>query len=262
MSRPLGSRYELSDLIATGATGEVWRATVRETGEPVAVKLLRERYAHDPEIVDCFLRERRLLAGLDHPAIVRVRDMVAEGDHLGIVMDLVHGQDLRHYLGGPRPMAPAAAAEVAMTVAEALAAAHAASVVHSDVKPANILVPSAGGPVKLADFGVARLTRRPGTLSHGTPEYVAPEVVTGHAAVYASDVYGLGTVLYEMLTGSTPYRGGTSEEVLRRHLERAPVWTPGVPEVLRPVLERCLDRDPASRPTAGALAEALRAVLP
>lgn len=262
MTRPLGSRYELTELLARGASGAVWRAVVRGTDAEVAVKLLRDDLARAPDVVDRFLRERHVLTALRHPGIVRVRDLVAEGDDLGMVMDLVEGVDLRRHLAVTGPVAPAWASGTASTVASALAASHAAGIVHGDVKPANILVPRDGGPVRLADFGVARLLRGPAAISYGTPEYVAPEVVAGHASLPGTDVYGLGIVLYEMLVGATPYRGGTPDEVMWRHLTDEPMWVDAVPAALRPLLGACLDRDPAERPVAAEVAAVLGRVLP
>ena len=258
MTTPLGSRYELIETIASGATGTVWRARVRGTGELVAAKEIRAELATDADVVDRFLRERRVLSSIQHPGVVRLRDLVVEGERIGLIMDLVEGVDLRSSLAESGPLDPGSAIEIAAAVADALAAAHAAGVVHADVKPANVLVPADGSPVRLADFGVARLVRGPAPTSYGTPEYIAPEVVLGHASIPASDVYGLGILLYELLTGSTPYRGGTSAEVMQRHVMARPIWTPGVPEAMRPLLVSCLHRDPVRRPSAETLAEDLR----
>ncbi|MFG1921211.1 protein kinase [Cryptosporangium sp. NPDC048952] len=262
MTTPLGSRYELVEKIAVGATGSVWRARVLATGELVAAKQIRAELATDADVVDRFLRERRVLTSIQHPAVVRIRDLVVEGEQISLVMDLVDGADLRHTLAVAGALAPTSAVLMAATIADALAAAHAAGVVHADVKPANVLVPADGGSIRLADFGVARLVHGPAPLSYGTPEYIAPEVVQGHASIPASDVYGLGIVLYELLTGTTPYRGGSSAEVMKRHVSSAPIWTDAVPEALRPVLTSCLYRDPARRPAAETLASELRGVAP
>ncbi|GAA0226361.1 serine/threonine-protein kinase [Cryptosporangium japonicum] len=262
MTTPLGSRYELVEKIAGGATGSVWRARVLATGELVAAKQIRAELATDADVVDRFLRERRVLTSIQHPAVVRIRDLVVEGEQISLVMDLVDGADLRHTLAVAGALAPTSAVLMAATIADALAAAHGAGIVHADVKPANVLVPADGGSIRLADFGVSRLVHGPAKLSYGTPEYIAPEVVGGHASIPASDVYGLGIVLYELLTGTTPYRGGTSAEVMKRHLNSEPVWTDAVPDAVRPVLAASLHRDPARRPTAEAFAADLRAVAP
>src|SRR5262249_1325619 len=144
----------LDEPIGRGATGHVWAGRRREDGSPVAVKLLRAELATDPGVVNRFLRERLVLTGLRHKHLVRVHDLVAEGDVLGIVMDLVDGEDLRHFLArGPLP--EATAATLLAQVAAALAAVHAAGLVHRDIKPENVLV-AAGPTALLSDFGIAR----------------------------------------------------------------------------------------------------------
>lgn len=264
MARPLGSRYELLDVIAQGTSGEVWRGRVLATSEPIAVKLLRAELATNPQVVDRFVRERHLLRSIQHPAVVRLRELVVDGDDVGLVMDLVPGSDLRRHLSGVRTLAPATATEIVARISDALAAAHAVGVVHSDVKPANILVPSDGSSVRLVDFGVARLTRRTEEPmpSYGTPEYAAPEVIKGSAPMPASDVYALGIVGFELLVGVTPYHADNVQEILQRHVRAEPIWPDTIPSNLRWVLGRCLAADPTQRPSAQVLATQLRACLP
>ncbi|MGA8117093.1 MAG: protein kinase, partial [Actinocatenispora sp.] len=148
--------------------------------------------------------------------------------------------------------------------AEALAAVHAAGIVHGDVKPGNILVPEpAGSPgVRLADFGVAHRIQRPTGATHATPEYVAPEVVDGEPPQPASDVYAAGIVLYEVLTCRGPFRGGSVDDVLRRHREWVAARLPGIPDELWRLIEGCLEVDPRRRPSAAELAATLHAVEP
>ncbi|MBB0246894.1 protein kinase, partial [Streptomyces alkaliphilus] len=257
--RPVGSKYLLEEPLGRGATGTVWRARQREAagaeaavpghpGELVAIKVLKEELAHDPEVVMRFLRERSVLLRLgqeNHSNIVRVRDMVVEGDLLALVMDLVDGPDLHRHLYENGPLTPIAAALLTAQVADALAAAHARGVVHRDLKPANVLL--AGGrddePLRpmLTDFGIARLADSPGiTRAHefvGTPSYVAPESAEGRGQTSAVDVYGAGTLLYELLTGQPPFRGGSALEVLQRHLSEQPARPEHVPGPLWTVLE-------------------------
>jgi serine/threonine protein kinase, bacterial len=261
-ARVLDGRYELREVIAVGGAGTVWRATDRRTGEPVAVKVLNSEAARQPDVVAAFRYEAELLAGLDHPGVVRARGFVATGDDLALVMDLVPGTDLRALLRRDGPLAPAAAADVLGQVCAALAAVHAAGIVHGDVKPNNILVPPDRGSdrVRLVDFGVAHRIQNPTEATHATPEYVAPEVVDGGSATTASDVYGLGLVLYEALVGRSPYRGGSMEDVLRRHARCEVVRIAGIPDELWCLIESCLVLDPARRPSAANLAGRLRAV--
>jgi len=251
-------RYRLDTELARGAIGAVWRGLDTATGDPVAVKVLHPEAAQRPELVSGLLNEAEILAGLDHPSVIRVRDFVPSPRGYALVMDLVRGLDLRRRLLADGPLPPAIAAEVVAQVADALGHVHGRGVVHGDVKPGNILVPVDGTPVRLADFGVARPLDAVGRATHATPEYVAPEVVGGAAPTPATDVYALGTVLFELVCGRTPYRGGTATEVLLRHAMCVPVAPAGMPAALWPVIEECLALEPASRPRAADLAGRLR----
>lgn len=261
MGSSLEQRYALQAEIARGAVGTVWRARDLSTGEVVAVKILHRDMAGEADVVQAFREEGRVLAGLNHPGVVRPRDFVADGGELALVMDLVEGTDLRRLLKTGGPMSPAAAVDVVGQVAEALAAVHAAGIVHGDVKPGNILVPDEGR-VRLIDFGVAHHIQRPVEATHATPEYVAPEVVDGWPVEPASDVYGLGIVLYEALTGRSPYRGGPVEDVLARHRRCEPVRPESMPDPLWTVIEDCVTPDPARRPAAAGLATTLATLAP
>jgi serine/threonine-protein kinase len=259
-----GGRYELEAEIAKGAIGTVWRGRDVSTGERVAIKQLRPEAAAQPDLVEAFLSEWRILTGLRHPCIVAARELVRGGDTYALVLDLVNGQDLRRRLRQDGPLPPAVAADVVAQVADALAYLHGQGIVHGDIKPGNILVPVDGSPVRLTDFGVARRFA-PGTggrATHATPEYVAPEVIAGQPPTPASDGYALGIVLYELLCGRSPYRGGGVSEVLYRHASCVPVRPAGFSEPLWPVILDCLAMDPAARPSTGALADRLRALLP
>jgi serine/threonine-protein kinase len=268
-SAMLAGRYRLLEEIARGAIGTVWRAVDVTTGDPVAIKQLRPEAATQPDLVHAFLTEAEILAELDHPSVIRVRNFIdREAGSRALVMELVEGEDLRQRIRRDGPLPPAVAANVVAQVADALAYLHGRGVAHGDVKPGNLLVPADGGPVRLADFGVARRvgaavdpeqTIRP---THATPEYVAPEVVTGALPAPAADVYALGIVLFELLCGRSPYRGGTPAEVLGRHASCTPVPPPGLPPVVWPVIEACLALDAGKRPDAGAIAGRLRGVEP
>lgn len=276
--RPVGSKYLLEEPLGRGATGTVWRASQRETagaeaavqgqpGETVAIKVLKEELASDPDVVMRFLRERSVLLRLTHPNIVRTRDLVVEGDLLALVMDLIDGPDLHRYLRDNGPFSPVAAALLTAQIADALAASHADGVVHRDLKPANVLVKQdADGQMHpmLTDFGIARLADSPGlTRTHefvGTPAYVAPESAEGRPQTSAVDIYGAGILLYELVTGQPPFAGGTALEVLQQHLNAEPRRPTTVPEALWTVIERCLSKDPDRRPSAENLARGLRTV--
>ncbi|WP_406125828.1 serine/threonine-protein kinase [Streptomyces sp. NBC_00989] len=275
--RPVGSKYLLEEPLGRGATGTVWRARQRETagaeaavqgqpGETVAIKVLKEELANDPDIVMRFLRERSVLLRLTHPNIVRVRDLVVEGDLLALVMDLVEGPDLHHYLRENGPFSPVGAALLTAQIADALAASHADGVVHRDLKPANVLLKQGGGQMYplLTDFGIARLADSPGLTRTqefvGTPAYIAPESAEGRPQTSAVDIYGAGILLYELVTGHPPFSGGSALEVLHQHLSAEPRRPSTVPDPLWTVIERCLRKNPDERPSAENLARGLRVV--
>ncbi|GAA0923679.1 serine/threonine-protein kinase [Streptomyces thermoalcalitolerans] len=271
MARKIGSRYTAHQILGRGSAGTVWLGEGPDG--PVAIKLLREDLASDQELVSRFVRERTALLGLEHPNVVSVRDLVVDGSSLALVMDLVRGTDLRTRLERERRLAPEAAVAIVADVADGLAAAHAAGVVHRDVKPENILLDMRGplGPggshrALLTDFGVAKLIDTPkrtrATKIIGTPDYLAPEIVEGLPPRAAVDIYALATVLYELLAGFTPFGGGHPGAVLRRHVTEAVAPLPGIPDELWQLLVQCLAKAPASRLRASELAARLRELLP
>lgn len=275
--RPVGSKYLLEEPLGRGATGTVWRARQRETagaeaavpgqpGETVAIKVLKEELANDADVVMRFLRERSVLLRLTHPNIVRVRDLVVEGDLLALVMDLIDGPDLHRHLRENGPFTPVAAALLTAQISDALAASHADGVVHRDLKPANVLLKQENGAMHpmLTDFGIARLADSPGlTRTHefvGTPAYIAPESAEGRPQTSAVDVYGAGILLYELVTGRPPFSGASALEVLHQHLSAEPRRPSTVPDPLWTVIECCLRKNPDERPSAENLARGLRVV--
>ncbi|MFB7502630.1 serine/threonine-protein kinase [Streptomyces broussonetiae] len=271
MARKIGSRYTANQILGRGSAGTVWLGEGPDG--PVAVKMLREDLASDQELVGRFVQERTALLGLEHPHIVTVRDLVVDGNDLALVMDLVRGTDLRTRLERERRLAPEAAVAIAADIADALAAAHAAGVVHRDVKPENVLLdmqgplgPGGAHPALLTDFGVAKLIDSPrrtrATKIIGTPDYLAPEIVEGLPPRASVDIYALATVLYELLAGFTPFGGGHPGAVLRRHVTETVVPLPGIPEELWQLLVQCLAKAPASRLRASELAARLREQLP
>ncbi|WAU79342.1 protein kinase [Streptomyces sp. Qhu-G9] len=271
MVRKIGSRYTAHQILGRGSAGTVWLGEGPEG--PVAIKLLREDLASDQELVGRFVQERTALLGLDHPHVVSVRDLVVDGTDLALVMDLVRGTDLRTRLDRERRLAPEAAVAIVADVADGLAAAHAAGVVHRDVKPENVLLdmqgplgPGGAHPALLTDFGVAKLIDSPrrtrATKIIGTPDYLAPEIIEGLPPRAAVDIYALATVLYELLAGFTPFGGGHPGAVLRRHVTETVVPLPGIPEELWALLVQCLAKAPASRLRASELGERLREQLP
>ncbi|MGW2518207.1 serine/threonine-protein kinase [Streptomyces sp. NPDC001617] len=271
MGRKIGSRYTANQILGRGSAGTVWLGEGPQG--PVAIKLLREDLASDQELVGRFVQERTALLGLEHPNVVSVRDLVVDGNDLALVMDLVRGTDLRTRLDRDRRLAPEAAVAIVADVADGLAAAHAAGVVHRDVKPENVLLdmqgplgPGGSHPALLTDFGVAKLIDTPrrtrATKIIGTPDYLAPEIVEGLPPRAAVDIYALTTVLYELLAGFTPFGGGHPGAVLRRHVTETVAPLPGIPDELWQLIVQCLAKAPASRLRASELGVRLRELLP
>ena len=254
----LVGRYQLGDRIAVGGAGEVWRAVDVMLDRPVAVKLLRAEYAQHPETLARFRSEARHAASLTHPGIAQIFDYYDNGpDHLPfLVMELVDGPSLADVLTRG-PLAPADVMDIIAQAAAGLDAAHRSGLVHRDIKPANLLITPAG-QVKITDFGIAHAAgsapvTRQGTLI-GTPAYLAPERVAGHPATPASDLYSLGILGYECLTGARPY-GGTATEIALAHGQRALPPLPGhVPPAVAAFVADLTARDPADRPGSARLA--------
>jgi serine/threonine-protein kinase len=266
----LGSRYVLDSEIGTGATGRVWRASRRGDATPVAVKVLREEFTRDPDAVVRFLRQRTVLRTLEHPHLVRVHDLVAEGDVLAVVMDLVEGEDLRR-LARRQVLRTDQTLTVLGQVAGALAVVHAAGVVHRDIKPENVLVCWRDGAphALLTDFGLAGAATGPTDLTRlsqlmGTPAYIAPEMVAGRPAVPATDVYAFGVMAYELLGGERPFRAPNTLALLRAHVETDPTRPPRLAATrwdrVWDLLRAMLEKDPETRPTAAAVASQLAAL--
>lgn len=241
--------YRLDALIARGGMGVVYRATHLALDRSVALKVIARQFAGDEAFRDRFLRESRLAARLDHPAVVPVFDAREEDGELIVAMRLIAGGDLRKRIEASGPLPPVEAVALLGQVADALDAAHAAGIVHRDVKPHNILLE--GERAYLTDFGLAKALGESGVLSGtsvvGTVEYMSPEQWRGEQVGPATDVYSLGCVLYESLTGVVPYA------------RRAGGVEPEMPQGLDAVIERAVAKDPAERyATAGELIAAAR----
>lgn len=251
----VGDRYRLGAILGRGGGADVFHADDLTTGRPVAVKVLRSASASD---LRRFEFEAETLRRLDHPAIVRMRD---DGEHEGVpylVLDLVDGESLATRLQNG-PLSDGDARGMGARLAGALAYAHSLGVVHRDVKPGNVLFDEAGD-AHLTDFGIARLTDMTAITSTGfvigTAAYLAPEQVTGAGAVPASDVYALGLVILEALTGERVYPGSPSEAALAR-LHRAPGIPPSVAPDLAALITSMTDAEPEARPSATDVAAAL-----
>lgn len=261
----LKGRYRLLDVVGEGGMAIVWRAEDTELRRTVAVKVLREQFARDPEFLDRFRSEARAAAGLNDPGIVSVFDVGEDGGRHFLVMEYVAGSDLKDVIRAEAPLPAHRAIEIGARVARAVAAAHAQGLVHRDIKPQNVLV-APDGRMKVADFGIARAVSAAGMTAPGivmgTVHYVAPEQAAGQPATPASDVYSIGVVLYEMLAGRVPFEAesslGVAMKIMSEEPEPLAVVNPRAPEVLVRIVERAMAKDPATRfPDAGALADAL-----
>jgi eukaryotic-like serine/threonine-protein kinase len=263
----LRDRYELLEPIGRGGMATVFRGTDRVLGRGVAVKVLASSYADDDAFVARFRREARAAAGLSHPSVVAVFDTGSDDGTHFIVMEHVEGRTLADVLELDGPLEPGRAAEIAEAVCDALGFAHARGIVHRDVKPANIMVTPDGG-VKVMDFGIARAatddTLTKTAMILGTANYLSPEQAEGRPLDARSDLYSLGAVLYEALTGRPPFEGNTPVAVAAKHVQEPPVppsrLRPDLPPALEAVAMRALQKDRASRfASAGDMSQALHA---
>src|SRR5262249_2839186 len=253
----LADRYELQDPIGRGGMATIYRAIDLRMGRTVAVKILREVYSTDPKFVTRFQREAKAASALQHPNIVQVYDYGQSDGNYFIVMEYIEGTDLRRYLRSRGTLPVDRAVMIAHEIALGLGAAHRRQIVHRDVKPQNILV-GRDGSIKLTDFGIAsvykdindeRLTTTGMTL--GTVQYYAPEQAQGEIVNPAADVYALGIVMYEMLTGRTPFDGDTPVAVAMQHIQDIPTppsqCNPNIPPALEGIIMRCLEKIPEMR---------------
>ena len=276
MARPpqsgdlIADRYELEELVGTGGMSTVFRAHDRQLERRVAIKILHEHYAGDPEYLERFRREARAVAQLSHPNIVTVIDRGDDEGRQYIVFEHVEGENLKELVQREGSLPVRQALELALAVADGLAFAHDHGLVHRDVKPQNVLL-SNEGEVKVTDFGIARSLHvehgvtLTGTVL-GTGEYLAPEQAGGKPVSPATDVYSLGVVLWELLAGDVPFAGENFVAVALRHVNEPPPGLrdrrPDVSPRLEAAVDRALAKDPARRfSSMAAFAKELRACL-
>jgi eukaryotic-like serine/threonine-protein kinase len=251
----IAGRYMLEELCGSGGMSSVYRAHDRLLERDVAIKILHSSYLEDGDAVERFRREARSVAQLSHPNVVTVIDRGEEDGHQFIVFEYVPGNTLKDYLARRGPLPPGEALPLAIEVGKGLAYAHRQGIVHRDVKPQNVILNGDGLP-KVTDFGIARSVdvekgvTQTGTVL-GTSDYIAPEQASGGPAVPESDVYGLGCVLFELLTGTTPYSGGSFVDVAMKHIH-SPVPSvlerrQEVPPRLAAAVGRAMAKDPADR---------------
>ena len=265
IGRLIGGRYRLIAPLGEGGMATLWRAMDEQLDREVAVKLLRPQFGNDPGFAARFKQEARSAGSLSHPNIVSVYDYGTDAETGGqfIVMQLIDGEDLAAILKKNGPLKVDDAVRIAIGVASALEAAHRRGIVHRDVKPGNILIDH---DVKVTDFGIARAVAEASMTVTGTTlgsvHYFSPEQARGDEVTGQSDVYALGIVLYEMLTGRRPFEGDSAAGVALKRLSEDPLPPTAhgpVPPGLSAIVMRALEREPAKRfPDAGAFAEALR----
>jgi len=269
-SELVADRYELEELVGTGGMSSVYRALDTLLERNVALKILHPHYGDDAEYVERFRREARSVAQLSHPNIVTVIDRGNADNQQYIVFEYIDGESLKHLVDRSGPLPARRVIELALQIAEALAFAHQAGLVHRDVKPQNVLV-TEDGEAKVTDFGIARSldvehgVTQTGTVL-GTSNYLSPEQARGQTVTPATDVYSLGVVIYEMLTGEVPFPGENFVAVAMKHINEPPPSLidkrPDVPLRLVHAVERALAKDPAVRfPSMDAFAAELRSCL-
>ncbi|WP_314254486.1 serine/threonine-protein kinase [Streptomyces sp. DSM 40907] len=275
--RLIGDRYQLATILGQGGMGQVWTAYDRRLDRRVAVKLLRPDKVAGPgtvaeELRRRFVRECRVTAQVDHPGLVTVHDAGSDGDELFLVMGYVEGADLADHLAEHDPYPWQWAVAVVAQLCSVLSAVHAVPIVHRDLKPRNVMV-RPDGTVLVLDLGVASVmdtdtTRLTSTGSPiGSPAYMAPEQAMGGAVGPYTDLYALGVLLYELLSGNVPFAGSTALGVLHRHLYEPPLpvrqMRPEIPPELEKLLLHLLAKDPQDRPSsAQEVYEALAPLLP
>jgi hypothetical protein len=248
-----GDRYELERVLGQGGMARVYRGIDRTLDRPVAIKVLAEPYDRDRGFVQRFRREAQAAARLNHPNIVSVHDSGSDGGTHFIVMELVEGESLGTRLRREGPLAPVEATRIGAAITRALAVAHERGVIHRDMKPSNVMLTEGGG-VKVLDFGIAHASgaeeiTRSG-LVLGSALYLSPEQAQGASGDERSDLYGLGCVLYQMLTGRPPFVADDPIASLYQHVNERPAPPSSirpVPEELERVVLRCLEKGPSRR---------------
>ena len=250
----LDARYRIDAPIARGGMSMVFRGVDTRLDRPVAIKVMDQKFAGDPQFLTRFEFEARAVAKLKHPSLVAVYDQGIDGDHPFLIMELVEGGTLRELLRERGPMPPHAVAAVAEPVLAAIGVAHHAGLVHRDIKPENVLISDAG-EVKIADFGLVRAVAASNMTSAsvilGTAAYLSPEQVTNGTTDARSDVYSFGILIFELLTGRAPFTGDTSLSIAYQRVEKdvpnPSDFIEGVPPEFDELIARATAREPARR---------------
>jgi serine/threonine-protein kinase len=251
----LADRYEVEELVGAGGMSSVYRAHDRLLDRKVALKVMHQHYGEDPEYVERFRREARSVAALSHPNVVTIIDRGEHGGRQFIVFEYIEGENLKQLIQRRGPAPVKTALELAKQIAQALSFAHQQGLVHRDVKPQNVLL-NGDGCAKVTDFGIARSldvqhgVTQTGTVL-GTSDYIAPEQAQGQTVDEQTDVYSLGVVLYELLTGEVPFPGESFVAVAMRHINEPPPpvrdTRPDVPARVEAVVQRAMAKEPTDR---------------
>jgi eukaryotic-like serine/threonine-protein kinase len=249
----IDGRYRVLHRVGSGGMADVVCAEDLQLGRNVAIKLLHRRFAQDDEFVERFRREASSAAGLQHPNVVAVYDRGAWDDTYYIAMEYLEGRTLKRLVQEEAPLAPARAIDLAVQILRAARFAHKRGIIHRDLKPHNVII-DADGRAKVTDFGIAKAGASDMTQTGsimGTAQYLSPEQAQGHAVSAASDLYSVGIILYEMLTGRVPFEGESAVTIALKQVGEAPVppsaYNPQIPPALEAVILRALEKDPARR---------------
>jgi beta-lactam-binding protein with PASTA domain len=248
-------RYRVMSRLGSGGMADVFCAEDQQLGRKVALKLLHRRFAEDPGFVERFRREAQAAAGLQHPNVVSVYDRGAHDDTYYIVMEYLPGRTLKQLIRDEAPLDPVRAIDITIQILKAARFAHRRGVIHRDLKPHNVMVEDDSDHIKVTDFGIARAGASDMTETGsimGTAQYLSPEQAQGHAVSATSDLYSVGVVLYELITGRVPFDAESAVTIALKHVSEAPVpptkLNPNVPPELEQIVLWALNKDPAHRP--------------
>ncbi|GAC1394743.1 MAG: hypothetical protein NVS4B11_27100 [Ktedonobacteraceae bacterium] len=275
--KPIAGRYEIREHIATGGMASVYKTWDNRVERIVAIKVLRSLDKNDTRAVERFRREARAAAALAHPNAVTIYDFVEEAGQYFLVMEYIPGPTLKQLVGQRRQLQAREAIEIAAQVCSVLQVAHARRYIHRDIKPQNIMLMLNSGPsngiidrgvlVKLTDFGIVRVAEEAGLTNSGivlgTADYLSPEQARGETLTASSDLYSLGVVMFEMLTGQPPFVGPTAVSIAMQHASTNPPllrkYNPAIPPIVEQLVLRALEKEPEDRfDSAAEMQHALR----
>ena len=248
----LQNRYEILSRVGAGGMSDVYKALDHKLNRTIAIKVLKEEYSADPAFVSKFKIEAQSAAGLTHPNIVQVYDVVDEGELHYIVMELVEGVTLKNFIKAKVMLANREATGISLQIAQGIEAAHQLGIVHRDIKPQNIIL-SSDGKVKVADFGIAKAASQQTLMSEamGSVHYIAPEQAKGEMTDTRGDIYSLGITMFEMVTGRLPFEGDNTVSVAIAHVEKPmplpSAYNPSVSRALEFIILKCTQKRPERR---------------